>query len=103
MTPSPHILVGQSYYLSFDPKSGQGGQPYPPLGSLIAAACLRQEGYDVAFFDAMPLARPPRQAVAPEQVVQIMREEAGAHFDPDILDVFLRSLEDITSIQAEYR
>ena len=53
MTRSPRVLVGQSYYLSFDPKSLQGHQPYPPLGSLIAAACLRQEGYEVAFFDAM--------------------------------------------------
>src|SRR5947209_18911353 len=28
-------------------------QPYPPLGSLYAAAYLRSRRYDVAFFDAM--------------------------------------------------
>ncbi len=47
------ILFGQSYYLRFDPKLWQAMQPYPPLGTLYAAAYLRQRGYDVAFFDAM--------------------------------------------------
>lgn len=47
------LLVGQSYYLRFDPKLWAAMQPYPPLGSLVAAACLRQQGYEVAVFDAM--------------------------------------------------
>src|SRR6478672_4692338 len=47
------VLIGQSYYLRFDPKLWQAMQPYPPLGTLYAAAYLRQRGYDVAFFDAM--------------------------------------------------
>lgn len=47
------ILFGQSYYLRFDPKLWQAMQPYPPLGSLYAAAYARQRGYDVTFFDAM--------------------------------------------------
>jgi anaerobic magnesium-protoporphyrin IX monomethyl ester cyclase len=47
------ILFGQSYYLRFDPKLWQAMQPYPPLGALYAASCLRGRGYDVALFDAM--------------------------------------------------
>src|SRR5690242_13504291 len=47
------ILFGQSYYLRFDPKLWQAMQPYPPLGTLYAAAYVRQRGYEVAFFDAM--------------------------------------------------
>lgn len=47
------ILFGQSYYLRFDPKLWAAKQPYPPLGSLYAAACIRQKGYEVALFDAM--------------------------------------------------
>ena len=47
------IIIGQSYYLRFDPKLWQAMQPYPPLGSLYAAAYIRERGYDVAFFDAM--------------------------------------------------
>ena len=47
------VLLGQSYYLRFDPKLLQLMQPYPPLGTLIAAACLRRRGYRVELFDAM--------------------------------------------------
>ncbi len=50
MTP---ILFGQSYYLRFDPKLWAAAQPYPPLGTLYAAAYLRARGYDVGLFDAM--------------------------------------------------
>jgi radical SAM superfamily enzyme YgiQ (UPF0313 family) len=48
-----NILFGQSYYLRFDPKLWEAMQPYPPLGSLYAAAYTRQQGYQVALFDAM--------------------------------------------------
>jgi radical SAM superfamily enzyme YgiQ (UPF0313 family) len=47
------ILFGQSYYLKFDPKLWQAMQPYPPLGTLYAASVARQQGYQVALFDAM--------------------------------------------------
>lgn len=48
-----NVLFGQSYYLRFDPKLWAAMQPYPPLGTLYAAALLRARGYDVALFDAM--------------------------------------------------
>src|SRR4030065_602452 len=48
-----HILLGQSYFLRFDPKLWAAMQPYPPLGTLYAASILRQHGYEVALFDAM--------------------------------------------------
>jgi anaerobic magnesium-protoporphyrin IX monomethyl ester cyclase len=47
------ILFGQSYYLRFDPKLFAAHQPYPPLGTMYAAAYLRARGYEVALFDAM--------------------------------------------------
>jgi anaerobic magnesium-protoporphyrin IX monomethyl ester cyclase len=47
------VLFGQSYYLRFDPKLWEAMQPYPPLGTLYAAAYLRERGYDVALFDGM--------------------------------------------------
>ncbi|MEW5829572.1 MAG: radical SAM protein [Chloroflexota bacterium] len=47
------ILLGQSYFLRFDPKLWEAMQPYPPLGTLYAASVLRQRGYEVALFDAM--------------------------------------------------
>src|ERR1700712_1974721 len=47
------ILIGQSFYLRFDPKLWEAMQPYPPQGTLYAAAYMRQKGYSVALFDAM--------------------------------------------------
>lgn len=47
------ILFGQSYYLRFDEKLWNAMQPYPPLGTLYAAAFMRERGYDIVLFDAM--------------------------------------------------
>ena len=47
------VLVGQSYYLHFDEKLLRAMQPHPPLGSLYAAAVLREAGHEVVVFDAM--------------------------------------------------
>lgn len=47
------VLIGQAYYLRFDPALWSAQQPYPPLGALYAAAYVRERGYSVALFDAM--------------------------------------------------
>jgi len=47
------VLLGQAYYLRFDPKLWEAQQPYAPLGTLYAASYLRERGYGVALFDAM--------------------------------------------------
>ena len=47
------VLLGQSYFLRFDPQLWRAMQPYPPLGTLYAASYLRAQGHDVALFDAM--------------------------------------------------
>ena len=49
----PDVLLGQAYYLRFDPKLWRAHQPYAPLGTLHAAAHLREAGHSVALFDAM--------------------------------------------------
>jgi radical SAM superfamily enzyme YgiQ (UPF0313 family) len=47
------ILFSHSYFMRFDPKQWGLGLPYPPLGTLLAAAVMRQNGYEVALFDTM--------------------------------------------------
>jgi anaerobic magnesium-protoporphyrin IX monomethyl ester cyclase len=47
------ILFSHSYFLRFDPKQWSIGQPYAPLGTLYAAALMRENGYDVSLFDTM--------------------------------------------------
>ena len=63
------LLFGQSYYMRFDPKLWASMMPYPPLGTLYAASFLREQGYDVALFDAMLAAGPQdwRAALAAHQ------------------------------------
>src|SRR3954463_7853604 len=46
------ILLANSFFLRNDPKQWERMKPYPPLATLLVAAALRDEGHDVAFFDA---------------------------------------------------
>ena len=48
-----NIFLTHSYFLCLDPKQLATGQPYAPLGTLYAAALLRQHQYEVSFFDTM--------------------------------------------------
>ena len=45
------ILFTHSYFYRFDPKQWGTKQPYPPLGTIYAAAVMREAGYKVSFFD----------------------------------------------------
>lgn len=45
------ILFTHSYFYRFDPKQWRAQQPYPPYGTLYAAALLRNCGFSVALFD----------------------------------------------------
>jgi anaerobic magnesium-protoporphyrin IX monomethyl ester cyclase len=47
------ILFSHSYFLRFDPKQWDTGQPYAPLGTLYAASLMRENGYKVSLFDSM--------------------------------------------------
>lgn len=46
------VLFSHSYFMPFDPKQWGLGQPYPPLGTIWAAAVLREAGCEVALFDS---------------------------------------------------
>ncbi len=47
------ILFTHSYFLRFDPKEYRAMMPYPPLGTIYAAATSRKAGYSCVLFDAM--------------------------------------------------
>ncbi len=47
------ILFSHSYFMRFDPKQWATGQPYAPIGTLYAAALMREQGHEVSFFDTM--------------------------------------------------
>jgi radical SAM superfamily enzyme YgiQ (UPF0313 family) len=58
------ILFSHSYFMRFDPKQWATGQPYPPIGTLYAAALMRKKGYDVSFYDTM-FAYGPEEIIPP--------------------------------------
>lgn len=47
------VLFTHAYHLAYDRKQLDRQQPYPPLGTLYAAALARKHGYSVAVFDSM--------------------------------------------------
>ena len=47
------VLLTHSYHVYYDRKQTRKMQPYPPLGTLYAAALLRSAGISVALFDTM--------------------------------------------------
>lgn len=47
------VLLTHSYHLYYDRKQMRKMQPYPPLGTMYAAALLRSAGVSVAIFDTM--------------------------------------------------
>lgn len=47
------VLFTHSYFLHFDPKEHRAMMPYPPLGTLYAAAAAKRAGRSVALFDSM--------------------------------------------------
>ena len=70
------ILFTHSYFYRFDPKQWKTGQPYPPLGTIYAAAWMRSQGHEVALFDT-------NLEEGPEGLQNYLNE-----FDPDYLVIY---------------
>src|ERR1700712_937069 len=64
------ILFTHSYFLRFDPKQWSIGLPYAPLGTLYAAAVMRENGYNVTLADTM-------FATGPEEVLPAIETQPG--------------------------
>lgn len=70
------VLFTHSYFLKYDPKQWRIMQPYAPLGTIYAAALLRERGYDVYLHDVM-------FAEGPETLEQVLQS-----VKPDILAIY---------------
>ncbi|EDQ02299.1 response regulator [Shewanella benthica KT99] len=53
-------------------------------------------------FDALSHARCYKPAWPVEEVMKVMREGAGKHFDPDLLKVFLDNIDVFTQVKEEF-
>jgi anaerobic magnesium-protoporphyrin IX monomethyl ester cyclase len=52
------ILFSHSYYYKLDPKQWKNKMPFPPLGTLYAAALMRKNDFEVDLFDTNLLDSP---------------------------------------------
>lgn len=67
------ILFTHSYFLKFDAKQLKIGQPYAPLGTLYAAAVMRENGYEVALQDV-------QLADGPEAILHALTRRQPKYF-----------------------
>jgi putative two-component system response regulator len=72
---------------------GLAGEEIPMVGRIVALC-------DV--FDALTSERPYKEAWAIEDVMAEIESQAGAHFDPNLVEVFKRILPDLLDIREHY-
>lgn len=54
-------------------------------------------------FDAMLSVRPYKRAMPLEEVLDIIREGSGSHYDPDIVDVFMEHMAEFKEVAETFR
>ena len=73
---------------------GKEGHEIPLFGRIVAIA-------DV--YDALSSKRSYKEIWEESKILSVIEEEAGAHFDPQLVEVFLSRFDVIRSIQARYQ
>ena len=73
---------------------GLAGEDIPLWGRICTIADM---------FGALTTERPYKEAFSNEKALKIMRERRGKHFDPKLLDLFLKDFGDVLAIQEKYR
>ncbi len=77
------------------------GYPTGISGERIPIAARISTLADV--FDALTSKRPYKNAFSLEKSYNIIRESAGGHFDPLVVDAFFKAQEDIESVYEKYK
>jgi signal transduction histidine kinase len=72
---------------------GTAGKDIPLVGRIVAIA-------DV--FDALMSKRSYKEAFSLDKTLEIMRNDSGTHFDPEILDLFLENVPELIAIHERY-
>ncbi len=73
--------------------NGLSGEDIPIEGRVVAIA-------DV--FDALTSERPYKKAWSVEESIELMKREAGMHFDPQLIPLFVDILPEILKVKAAY-
>lgn len=89
--------IALSHHERFDGSgypNGTRGTAIPLPGRIVAVA-------DV--FDALTSERPYKREWQVEAAVATMKQDAGTHFDPQCVEAFLRGLDGILQVRADFR
>ncbi|MEZ9538939.1 HD domain-containing phosphohydrolase [Shewanella sp. 10N.286.51.B8] len=73
--------------------NGLSGEDIPLYGRIVAVA-------DV--FDALTSKRPYKEAWHVEKALELLKKEAGTHFDPQLVPLFVEKLDQILEIKAKF-
>jgi len=73
---------------------GLSGKDIPLVGRITALA-------DV--FDALTSERPYKEAWPVEKAVDLIKEQSGKHFDPELVEIFLKLIDKLCDIRDQYR
>src|SRR5262249_21822227 len=86
----PGVLYHHERYDGGGYPEGLSGDSIPLLARILAVADS---------FDAINTTRPYRAALSPERVDQILREGAGAQWDPLVIDAYFRCRDRLIAIR----
>ncbi|GIU15787.1 two-component system response regulator [Shewanella sp. c952] len=73
---------------------GLKGEDIPRIGRIVAIA-------DV--FDALTCERPYKRAWSVEEAVALLQKEAGEHFDPQLVPLFLEHMDEVTEVMLSLK
>lgn len=100
MCSSPAIAMARTIALTHHERWDGTGYPIGLAGTNIPIEGRITAVADV--FDALSSVRPYKPAFPLEECLRIIEEERGKHFDPDVVDAFLRRVGDIIAVQLEH-
>ena len=97
LSQSPRLAMAAEIALNHHEKWDGSGYPNGIKGEEISV-----EGRIVAIadvFDALTSKRPYKEAWSVEKTVLHMQEQAGTHFDPALIELLVKNLDDIIAIK----
>ena len=100
LSPLAFLEVAQDIAGGHHEKWDGSGYPLGLAGDAIPLAARLMAVADV--FDALMSRRPYKAALPLDQVLEIMREGRGRHFDPDILDALFDDLDEVVDISRRF-
>jgi len=87
-------LTHHEKYNGFGYPHGVSGDEIPLSGAIVAV---------VDVFDALLSERPYKQAFSLEKTLEILKNDSGTHFNPKIVEIFFKYIDEIVSIRKSIK